>query len=72
MPKHSTIACWNLKLEVCIARRETYRITAVMNPETGGIIHLHTMEMFARDTEGTPDSGMSQSSRSFTHSRKAT
>ena len=28
-----------------VARRETYRITAETNPETGAIIHLHTIEM---------------------------
>ena len=39
-----------------IARLETYRITAEMNPETGAIIHLHTIEMFTRDAEGTRDS----------------
>jgi hypothetical protein len=27
------------------ARRDTYRITAEMHPETGLIMHLHTMEM---------------------------
>jgi hypothetical protein len=26
-------------------RRDTYRITADMDPETGNIIHLHTIEM---------------------------
>lgn len=30
-----------------IARRETYCITPEMNPETGEIIHLHTIEMLA-------------------------
>lgn len=30
-----------------IARLETYRITPEMNPETGEIIHLHTIEMFS-------------------------
>jgi hypothetical protein len=25
--------------------RDTYRVTAEMNPETGFITHLHTMEM---------------------------
>jgi len=30
-----------------LARRETYRITAEMHPETGEIIHLHTIEMLA-------------------------
>jgi hypothetical protein len=27
------------------ARRETYRITAEMNPETGSICHLHAIEL---------------------------
>jgi len=34
-----------------IARRETYRITPEMHPETGEIIHLHTIEMLAPRTE---------------------
>ena len=38
-----------------IARRETYRITPEMNPETGEIIHLYTIEMFAGSTEAVPD-----------------
>jgi hypothetical protein len=29
-----------------ICRRETYHITAEMDPETGNIIHLHRIEMF--------------------------
>jgi hypothetical protein len=38
-----------LELEVkgYVARRETYRITAEMNPETGEITHLHSIEMIA-------------------------
>ena len=28
-----------------VARRETYRILAEMDPSTGNIIHLHSMEM---------------------------
>ena len=27
------------------ARRETYRITPEMNPETGQVVHLHSIEM---------------------------
>jgi len=27
------------------ARRDTYRISPEMNPESGNIIHLHTIEM---------------------------
>ena len=28
-----------------VAQRETYSITPEMNPETGEIIHLHTIEL---------------------------
>jgi len=27
------------------ARRDTYRVSAEMDPETGNIVHLHTIEM---------------------------
>ncbi|MBO0725879.1 MAG: hypothetical protein J2P52_09790 [Blastocatellia bacterium] len=30
-------------------RRETYRVTPEMNPETGQIVHLHTIEMYLVD-----------------------
>ncbi len=40
-----------LEVEGYVPRRETYRITAEMNPETGEIIHLHSIEMIA--TGGT-------------------
>jgi len=39
-----------------IARLETYQITAETNPETGEIIHLHTMEMFDRSTSSPSES----------------
>ena len=39
-----------------IARRETYRITPEMHPETGEIIHLHTIEMLADIAGATPAS----------------
>jgi len=29
-----------------ISRRETYRITAEMNPETGIVTHLHSIELY--------------------------
>jgi hypothetical protein len=35
----------DLETKGYIARRNTYCITPEMNPETGAIIHLHTMEM---------------------------
>ncbi len=34
-----------LEAQGYVARRETYRITAEMDPETGKIIHLHSMEL---------------------------
>lgn len=39
-----------------IARRETYCITPEMNPETGEIIHLHTIEMLASSPISDPES----------------
>jgi len=33
-----------------VARQETYHILPEMNPETGEIIHLHTIEMREPDT----------------------
>ena len=29
-----------------VARRESYRITAEMNPETGIVSHVHSMELY--------------------------
>jgi hypothetical protein len=34
-----------LEADGYVARKETYRITPEMDPETGKIIHLHTIEM---------------------------
>ena len=34
-----------------VARRETYRIVADMNPETGIVVHLHTIEMHRSEEE---------------------
>lgn len=39
-----------------VARLETYRITPEVNPETGEIIHLHTIEMLASPADARPDS----------------
>jgi hypothetical protein len=36
----------DLEAKGYVARRETYRITPEMNPETGEVIHLYTIEMF--------------------------
>jgi len=36
-----------------IARRETYRITPEVNPETGEIVHLHTIELLKAGSDDT-------------------
>ena len=36
-----------------VARRETYRITPEMNPETGEIVHLYAIELLRPDSAGT-------------------
>ena len=36
-----------------LARRETYRITPEVNPETGEIVHLHVIELLRPDDAGT-------------------
>ena len=36
----------DLELQGYVVRRETYRVTPEMNPETGQIIHLHTVELY--------------------------
>jgi hypothetical protein len=41
----------DLELKGYVARRETYRVTPEMNPETGRIVHLHTVELY----EAGPD-----------------
>jgi len=33
-----------------VARRETYRITPEVNPETGEIVHLHAIELLRPDS----------------------
>jgi hypothetical protein len=36
-----------------VARRETYRITPEVNPETGEIAHLHAIELLRPDSADT-------------------
>ncbi len=38
-----------LEAQGYVSRRETYKITAEMNPETGLIVHLHSIEMHKPD-----------------------
>jgi hypothetical protein len=35
----------DLESQGYVARRETYRVMPEMNPETGRIVHLHTLEL---------------------------
>ena len=35
-----------LESEGFVSRRDTYRIVADMNPETGIVVHLHSMELY--------------------------
>jgi len=41
----------DLEAEGYITRRETYGVTPEMNPETGEIIHLRTIEMLKPDSD---------------------
>ena len=45
-----------------IARRESYKITAEMNPENGIITHLHSMELYRQD-QPRPEPPSQQKSR---------
>jgi len=36
----------DLELQGYALRRETYRVTLEMNPETGQIVHLYTVELY--------------------------
>jgi hypothetical protein len=36
-----------------LARRETYRITPEVNPDTGEIVHLHTIELLRQNSAET-------------------
>src|SRR5262245_40905238 len=36
----------DLEMQGYVARRETYRVTPEVNPETGRIVHLHTVELY--------------------------
>ncbi len=41
-----------LEREGYVARRESYRITAEMNPETGLVSHVHSMELWRESDAG--------------------
>jgi hypothetical protein len=41
----------DLERQGYVARREIYRVTPEMNPETGRIVHLHTVELYQADPD---------------------
>ena len=41
----------DLELQGYAARRETYRVTPETNPETGRIVHLHTVELYGAGSD---------------------
>ena len=41
----------DLEKQGYVARRETYTVRAEMHPETGWIVHLHSMEMVKEQEE---------------------
>ena len=50
-----------LELQGYVVRRETYRVTPEMNPETGRIVHLHTVELYGAGSD-EPESRSSSES----------
>lgn len=44
----------DLEVEGYQARLESYQVVAEMNPETGEIIHLHTVELRKPSSENQP------------------
>jgi hypothetical protein len=41
----------DLELQGYVVRRETYRVIPETNPETGRIVHLHTVELYQADPD---------------------
>ena len=50
----------DLELQGYVARLETYRVMPEMNPETGRIIHLHTVEMYRLGPDEVESSSSSE------------
>ena len=55
---------FELEAQGYCSRRETYHITPEMNPETGEIIHLHTIEMFSLEPVTQSSDGEDAAARS--------
>jgi hypothetical protein len=41
----------DLELQGYVVRRESYRVTPETNPETGRIVHLHTVELYGAGSD---------------------
>src|SRR5262245_27683912 len=50
----------HLELQGYVVRRETYRVTPEMNPETGRIVHLHTVELCRAGSDEAESSRFSE------------
>ena len=50
----------DLELQGYVVRRETYRVTPETNPETGRIVHLHTVELCRAGSDEAESSRFSE------------
>jgi hypothetical protein len=51
----------DLELQGYVVRRETYRVTPETNPETGRIVHLHTVELYGAGYDEAESRSFSES-----------
>jgi hypothetical protein len=50
----------DLELQGYVVRRETYRVTPETNPETGRVVHLHTVELCRAGSDEAESSRFSE------------
>jgi hypothetical protein len=53
----------DLELQGYVVRRETYRVTPETNPETGRIVHLHTVELYRHGSDKVEGLGSSETAK---------
>jgi len=53
----------DLELQGYAVRRETYRVTPETNPETGRIVHLHTIELYRHRSDEVESLGPSETAK---------
>jgi hypothetical protein len=53
----------DLELQGYVVRRETYRVTPETNPETGRIVHLHTVELYQHGSDKVESLGSSETAK---------